>query len=248
MSRAARALAFGGVALLTGCGNGSYVIGRFVDDGCATHQDAIFCSGFERPDLSDWTRTIVVDDAHVEQTEKRSYEGRGALHASSEGQQSSAVVAEEFDPVTKGDLYLRAHLYVPDGLPTKTMNIFFIGDFATPDPFKGVDFNLEDGALSTYVPQDSPDRFTSTTLTIPRDRWFCMQVHMTVSEKEGTLTIDVDGERGLDQQGMNTKPAAGIHLLRAGIDWSSLQTDPFDYFIDDLVLATTAVDCEDPSP
>jgi hypothetical protein len=230
---------------LWGCNDGSYVIGRFVDTGCAAHRDAIFCSGFERPDLSDWTRSIVVNKAHVEQTDERSYAGKGALHASSTDQKSSAVVAEDFDPVANGDLYLRVHLYVPAGLSTKTMNIMFLGDFATPDPFKGVDFNLEDGALSTYVPQDSPDRFTSNTLTVPRNRWFCMQIQMTVSDKQGMLTIDVDGQTALEQQGMNTKPAAGIHLLRAGIDWSSLQTEPFDYYLDELVLAKTPVACDD---
>jgi hypothetical protein len=37
-----------------------------------------------------------------------------------------------------------------------------------------------------------------------------------------------------------------VHLLRAGIDWSSEQTDPFDLYLDDLVLATTPVGCENP--
>jgi hypothetical protein len=245
MTRGGAVLALGAAAL-SGCGDGSYVIGRFVDGGCAAHHDAIFCSGFERPDLSDWTRTVVVKAAHVEQTEDRAYDGKGSLHAASTDQQSTAVVAKEFDPVMDGDLYLRMHLYVPSGLQTKTMNVMFLGDFASPDPFKGVDFNLEDGFLSTYVPQDSPDRYTSDTLAIPRDRWFCMQVHMTVSDGQGTLKIDLDGQTGLEEQGMKTKPAAGIHLLRVGIDWSSMQTDPFDIYVDDLVLATASVDCDDP--
>jgi hypothetical protein len=232
----------GAGALLPAC-SGSYVIGRFTDEGCSAHKDAIFCSGFERPDLSDWTQVLVDGDAHVEQTVERVHGGNGALHAGSTGEKSSAVVAKEFTPLKDGDLYLRAFLYVPGGLPTKTMNIFFIGDFATPDPFKGVDFNLEDGAFSTYVPQDNPQRFTSTTLTIPRDEWFCLQVHMAVSAKEGKVTIDVDGDSALEEQGMNTRPDAGIHLLRAGIDWSSLQTEPFDFYVDDLVLSTSSVDC-----
>jgi hypothetical protein len=128
------------------------------------------------------------------------------------------------------------------------MNILFLGDYATPDPFRGVDFNLEDGALSTYVPGDQPDRFTSTTLVIPRDRWFCLQIQMTVSPNAGALTMRVDGEIGLEQKNMNTRPAAGVHLLRTGIDWSSGQTEPFEFSVDDLVLATTPVACMDAAP
>ena len=57
------------VSLLTGCGDDPYVIGRFVDTGCAERPDAIFCSGFERPDLSEWDQTVVVNRAQVSQTE-----------------------------------------------------------------------------------------------------------------------------------------------------------------------------------
>jgi hypothetical protein len=124
------------------------------------------------------------------------------------------------------------------------MNIFFLGDVATPDPFRGIDVNLEDGAFSTYVPESDPQRFTSTTFHIPRDEWFCLQVHVEVATGAGAITILVDGVPALNQRGMNTRPGAGIHLLRVGIDWSSLQTEPFDFYVDGLVLATTNVDCD----
>src|SRR5438045_4379236 len=142
MRRALSSLCCMGCASVLAACSDSYVIGRFVDAGCKAHSDAIFCSAFESPDLSDWSRVIVHGKARVEQTGDRTYEGQGALHASSTGEQSSAVVAEDFPPVKDGDLFLRAFLYVPAGLPTKTMNIAFVGDFATPDPFKGIDFNL----------------------------------------------------------------------------------------------------------
>jgi hypothetical protein len=244
--RDALAAALLGAFMLAGCASRAYVIGRFHDDSCAAHRDAILCSGFEQPDLSDWTRVEVVNLAHVEQTQTRAHAGKGSLFAGSTGQKSAAVVAHEFPPVLNGELYLRVFLYIPEGLPIETMNILFLGDYATPDPFKGVDFNLEGGALSTYVPGDRPDRFTSTTLVVPRDRWFCLQIQMTVSANAGALTMRVDGEIGLEQTNMNTRPAGGVHLLRAGIDWSSEQTDPFDLYLDDLVLATTPVGCENP--
>jgi hypothetical protein len=232
-----------GAAALTGCEDGSYLIGRFRDEVCDAYRDALACSGFEKPDLSDWTSVVVENEAHIEQSEARARDGRGALHAESAGSKSAAVVAREFEPVKDGSLYLREYLFVPDGLPSKTINILFLGDYATPDPFKGVDFNLEDGALSTYVPGNNPDRFTSTTLVIPRDRWFCLQVDMIVSPDAGALTMRVDGEIGLEQKDMNTRPAAGVHLLRTGVDWSSEQADPFEFYVDDLVLSTEPVDC-----
>ena len=232
-----------GAAALTGCEDGSYLIGRFHDDGCDAFRNAIACSGFEKPDLSDWTSVVVVNDAHVEQSEARKHDGRGALHAESTASKSAAVVAREFHPVKDGSLYLREYLFVPDGQPTKTINIMFLGDYATPDPFKGVDFNLEDGALSTYIPGNNPDRFTSTMLVIPRDRWFCLQIDMVVSSDAGALTMRVDGEIGLEQKNVNTRPAAGVHLLRTGVDWSSEQAEPFEFYVDDLVLSTEPVDC-----
>lgn len=241
MTRHASTLA--ALALLAACGSEDHVIGRFTDPSCDDHADALVCSGFERPDLSEWGRVIVVNEARVEQTDARAFAGSGALHAESLGDESAAVVAREFEAVTGGELHLRAHLYVPDGLPTEAINVFFLGDVATPDPFRGVDFNLESGALSTYVPGQAPDRFTSTLLTIPRDTWFCLQIAMTLSPDAGTVTILVDGEVGLEQANMKTLPEAGVHLLRAGVDWSSLQVEPFDLYIDDLVLSTSAVDC-----
>jgi hypothetical protein len=225
------------------CGTESHVIGRFTDDRCDEYGDALVCSGFERPDLSEWEQVIVVKDARVEQTDSRAFGGRGALHAESLGDESAGVVAREFETITSGALHLRAHLYVPEGLPTDAINIFFLGDYATPDPFRGVDFNLESGALSTYVPGQAPDRFTSTTLTIPRDHWFCLQIAMTLSPDAGTVTMLVDGQVGLEQANMKTLPEGGVHLLRAGVDWSSLQTEPFDIYMDDLVLSTSPVDC-----
>jgi hypothetical protein len=234
-----------GSVFLSACASRAYVIGRFHDDSCAAHADAILCSGFEQADLSDWTRVVKVGDADVTQSEARAHTGAGSLFAESAGPESAAVVAQEFPAVTGGELFLRAFMYVPMNVPTQTMNILFLGDYATPDPFKGVDINLEDGALSTYVPGGHPERFTSTTLVIPRDRWFCLQLQMTVSDVAGALTMRVDGELGLEQKNMNTRPAAGVHLLRAGIDWSSGQTERLEISLDDLVLATTPVACDD---
>jgi len=229
---------------LAGCQDNPYPIGRFVDPGCQA-KDAIFCSGFERPDLSDWDETVVQASAAVGQTEELSRSGRGALVATSSNEESAAVVSVEFPALRDGELFLRVFLYVPDGIETKTTNILFIGDLPAPDPFKGVDFNFEAGAPEIFTPENSPDRYTSTTLVIPRDRWFCYQVRLVISEDDGIAQVAVDGTLALDQAGLDLLPPGGIHLLRAGVDWSSLQTTPFAIYMDDLVLSSTLVGCDD---
>jgi hypothetical protein len=239
---AARAAA--GVLALSGCQNNPYVIGRFTDDACAAHGSAIACSGFERPDLSDFTTTVVEDAGEVEQTGTKAHHGQGALRARTTAEESAAVVALEFTPHYSGDLYLRTYLFVASGIQTQTTNFLFLGDYATPDPFKGVDFNLENGAPQVFVPGSQPDRITSTTLTIPRDRWFCFQAQITLSATAGAVKILVDGAPALDQAGLDTLPPAGVHLLRAGVDWSSLQKAPFEVFMDDLVLDTSPIACD----
>ena len=232
--------------LLGACSNDPYVIGRFVDSGCADRPDAIFCSGFELPDLSEWDESVVVNAAEVSQTEALRRSGRGALYASSAAAESAGVVSVDFPPVDTGELFLRVYMYVPAGLDTMTPNVLFLGDVPSPDPFKGIDFNLEAGAPEIFVPENDPNRFTSTLLVIPRDTWFCYQVRVLIAEDEGAVSIRVDGEVALDEAGIDTLPPGGLHLLRAGVDWSSKQESRFAIYMDDLVLSSAEIPCEDP--
>lgn len=232
-----------GLALF-GCEHNPYVIGAFVDDACRAHTGVIACSGFERPDLSEWSRTEVVSTGAVEQTDSRFRSGRGALHATTTDRDSEGVVALEFPPVTSGELFLRVYMYVPGNVETKTSNVLFLGDEPSPDPFKGIDFNLESDAPQIFAPQNDPARYSSTTVTVPRDRWFCFQTTLGISQDAGVVSIAVDGVDALEVTGLRTLTAGGVHLLRAGVDWSSKQTTPFEIFMDDLVLSTAPVACD----
>jgi len=232
------------LAVLAGCSDNPYEIGRFDDPGCDAAGDVLFCSGFERPDLSEWDETVVISSGAIRQTEALVRSGRGALLATSEYNESAAAVAAEFPVVTDGALHLRTYIYLPGEFDTMTTNVLFLGDAPYPDPFKGVDFNFEAGAPEIFSPESDPVRYTSTTLMIPRDAWFCYQVELGVSEDAGWVRISVDGEVALDQGELDTLPEAGVHLLRAGVDWSSKQMTPFAIYMDDLVLSRSAVACD----
>jgi hypothetical protein len=136
---------------------------------------------------------------------------------------------------------LRAYVYVASEQPTEIINLFFIGASAAVAEFDGIDVNLEDGALQVFAPQAGV-RETSEQ-TIPRDRWFCLRLRLEVSDDSGVLELFTDDALALRVAAFDTLPASGISELRAGIDWSSEQSEPFEIFIDDLVLDTSEVAC-----
>jgi hypothetical protein len=213
------------------------------DECRGAHALALVCSGFESPDLlADWDATDVMETGMLERTTARARSGGGALHASSAAMDSVAVVSKRIGPIVSGDVYVRLYLYVPGGLPTRTMNFMFVGDYPMPDPFVGIDFNLLDGALQVFSPQGNPARQTGTS-TIPRDRWFCLRAHVAVSDDAGFVRLFVDDALALDATDIDTLPPAGVRELRVGIDWSSGQDEFFELYIDDVVLDTEPVAC-----
>jgi len=231
------------------CSSGPYFIGeQHGDAGPPSECDEAFagalaCSGFEASDLaSEWPDQTIAMAGELERTTERAHSGEAALRASSNGPQSVAVVASEIEPVVSGTLHLRVHLYVPSGVPTETINILFIGSDPAPDPFTGLDINVEDGALQIFSPQNDPARVTGE-LIIPRDVWFCLRAEIAVSDDAGAVQLFVDDALALEATGLDTLPEDGVHLLRAGVDWSSGQEASFEIYIDDLVLDDAPVAC-----
>jgi hypothetical protein len=245
-----------GVLLLASCADNPYVIGRKLDagrgdagvdaggDSCAVeHPEALVCGGFEGADVeTGWSDSATVEQGTLALSTTRVHRGQGALLATSRGPDSAAIVVAELPSLRTGALYLRTYIYIPSGLATETMNLFFIGATPTPDPFIGLDFNLEDGAVQLFSPQASPQRSTGTT-TIARDRWVCYRVRVTIAEQRGAVQIHLDDELALDVTNIDTLPPEGIKLFRAGIDWSSSQDTLFQVYLDDLVLSTTPTPC-----
>lgn len=241
-----------------GCVDNPYVIGTLPDeqdagpafDPCTSHPDALVCSGFERPGLDDWLAPTVLGDAAIERSTARSRSGSASLRAESSGAESTAVVSQQLEPRVDGTLHMRVWLRVPGDVATETMNLFFLGHDPNPsaDPplaFSGLDLNIEDGALQAYAPESFPDRITGA-LQIPRDRWFCLRAEVAIADA-GSLRVLVDDALALEADPLDTLPdAGGIGLLRAGVDWSSGQSAPFEVFMDDLVLSEAPVPCSAP--
>jgi hypothetical protein len=222
------------------------------DGGPASHDgecqemypDALACSQFEDPNLgAGWDDLVETSSADLERSQDVTHTGEGALHASTSGPTSRAAVVQKFDPLYDGELYIRAYLYVPDALPTQTMNIFFVGDDRpSEDEDDGVDFNLETGAIQAFLANESPTRYTGTE-PIPRNQWFCFRARVVLSDDAGSVDAYADDALMLHANGLDTVPDRGVRHFRAGIDWSSEQADYFEIYMDDLVFARREIPC-----
>jgi hypothetical protein len=206
--------------------------------------DALVCAGFERENLSaEWSDTVIENSGALERSTVRAHSGGGSLRAQSRANASVADVVARFPPLRSGMLYLRAYLFVPDGLPTERMNLFFIGSRPDPDPspFAGLDLNLENGAVQLFSPQAKPQRQTGE-LTVPRDRWFCLRAEIELGSA-AAVSVFVDDALALRATGVDSIAEGGVSMLRAGIDWSSDQDAFFELYLDDVALDTRPVGC-----
>jgi hypothetical protein len=261
MARIARAAALLCLVEQSGCADNPYFIGHArnapdagVDAGpdagsgaSATDcTEALVCAGFEREDYTaEWSGTVIETSGVLERSTARAHSGVSSLRAQSRAMASVADVVARFSPLRSGTLYLRAYLYVPAGLPTERMNLFFIGSRPDPDsdsnPFVGVDLNLENGAVQLFSPQAKPQRQTGE-LVIPRDRWFCWRTEVELGSA-AAVSVFVDDALALRATGVDSVAQDGVSMLRAGIDWSSDQAAFFEVYLDDVVLDTRPVAC-----
>lgn len=234
---------------LLGCADNPHWIGRYPGGDAAprsaceaAHEDALVCSDFEDEALDGGAfQTVLENMGELELSSEQAHGGTRALLANTSGATSAAALAQAFDPVSAGELHLRAYVYVAGDQPTEIMNILFIGASAAVAEFDGIDINLQGGALQVFAPQGGV-RETSEQV-IPRDRWFCLRLRLQVHDASGVLELFTDEELALRVAAFDTLPASGVSELRVGIDWSSEQSEPFEIFIDDLVLDTSEVAC-----
>ena len=235
------------LSLTIGCTDNPYVIGRLLDGGVDAGSslcpsDALFCSGFEAGELrAEWMATSIIEDAALERSLVRAHTGVAALRAESRGPDSAAVVVTTFPAQRAGSLFLRAYVYIASEWATQTMNLFFIGDDPA-EPFLGIDLNIEGGAVQVFSPQLTPVRTTGSA-QISRDRWVCLRTEVAIADDAGAVRVWLDDTPAVEVSDVDTLPEGGIHLLRAGVDWSSEQASFFEVYLDDIALSNHALDC-----
>ena len=220
------------------CGAGNTCIGgacvKRADPTCPGHPGALACSGFDDAAPAGWTPTVDATSA-LGVVSTPLFSGASALDARTTATNGRARFLHEFTQLDSGQLYLRAWVYVAPGTSLSNVHTIVVGDANTGD--YGSKFVYTDGKIHVAAAGGA----VTGTADTPFGQWYCLRLELGIAT-QGTVRAYLNDVQFADATGINTLPAAGVHNVTAGIDFSG-QTDPAEVFIDELVLDTAPVGC-----
>lgn len=202
---------------------------------CSEHRGAVFCSGFEAEDLAAAT---LADGGELAQTTDEQLGGDGALAAAVRSPAVRSRARYDFAPVTEGTLYLRAWLYV-DQDDVSELHAHTLTTGSVDTAAHGTDLHIEAGKLGLTFPNRGD---VAGDVSVPARTWFCVRLEMALGAEDGSASVWLNGELSAEVAGADTLPPEGVVNMSVGIDAAD---GDVRLLIDDVVLATTPVGCED---
>ena len=164
---------------------------------------------FESRDLSKWTGTSLSsgDTATIVNYKPHhgTYNGRFASDAS-----SSVENAYCYKAIDNSEIFARAYVYVPSGLPLSQDEdrYYFIRLRVGTQSLAAVGIKHNDGADKWIIYASDGSRrvgpFYATSLTIQMNRWYCIEFHWKKDVLQGLVELYVDGVKILQTTNIDT--------------------------------------------
>jgi hypothetical protein len=211
------------------------------DDGssvqaCPQKPGAVFCDGFEDPSLDAWAQTV---GSLVRQT-AIVHTGTAAARATTDGsQQPAGINVTPFDDITSGSLHYRAWFYVPSGFAIDKIEMFSTNGSGSN---LGTVFLVDQEELRVYA-EPGLGHTVTTGVDVPRDRWFCIEVHVDVDASNGGLRLDLDGTTIGSGSGFGTLPTGGYTYLGVGSLFLPAGQSASTVYVDDVAAGTQPLGC-----
>jgi hypothetical protein len=199
----------------------------------------ILCDGFEGTaiDSATWTPWVSQPGGSVTIDASRAYRGSSSLHAHLDpnGAHATIYTPLAFPP---NDLYLRAFLYVPDGVPTAGPTLVTLVQKSSPYEMEQLTLDPSLGVYDTIG-----SRYQAGTLAVPTGRWFCVewQVHFDAAAGYSNLWLNNSASAFSPSGTENTRPSPFYYYTRIGLELSP--TTPLDVWIDELAANGTRIGC-----
>jgi hypothetical protein len=202
---------------------------------CSEQVDAVFCSGFEDEDLAAAT---LLDGGELAQTTEEHLGGDGALVAAVQAPAVRSRARYDFAPVAEGTLYLRAWLYLDqDEVSDLHVHTLTVGSVDTAA--HGTDLHIDGGKLGLSLPIKGD---VAGNAAVPPRTWFCVRIEIALGAEDGAASVWLNDELSAEVGGADTLPPEGVVNMSVGIDGAE---GDVRLLVDDVVLATTPVACDD---
>lgn len=204
---------------------------------------AFVCDGFEVPFTSAWDFVEEMDGT-VDRVSSPTYRGGFALRGRTTAARGRAAVANGIPAVSSGDLWLRGYFYLPSTFDLRGVALIYAHEPSSP--YDGVSAGfLEGGVPYAWVGSNPGTTTFAGSGPVPRDRWFCMQVHVVVSDGAGSIEVLMDGATVLSQTGLDTRPAGDYTGFVAGLERAdTLQTTAAMVYADEVAVGASELPCD----
>jgi hypothetical protein len=210
------------------------------DDPVSCPAHALFCDDFEDPTFSRWSYPVKTNGTLTQST-TRARTGLGSLRATTgaaaagnEARYATSVLAKQ----KSGDIWLRYYYYLPS---TVTVTTHFSAGVMSEiiQPYWGFALLVR----PSRVDLTSMAGPFQGTLSFPRDRWVCVELHVRIHPSTGVFEGYLDGALAVSSTPTNTLPADGFTNAEVGIHYAEAGQGPVEVYVDDVVIAKTRVPC-----
>lgn len=136
-------------------------------------------------------------------------------------------------PLTSGSAYLRAYYFVPSSTRLQDWMVLIElrgggGRKVSLDVYRNGGLGLETN-WSTKP--------TGTGGAIPRDRWFCAELHVDIHASQGRARALIDGQTVYEHADIDTHFDNGVDFLRAGV-LAGAGNGVLDIWMDEILIST----------
>lgn len=161
--------------------------------------------------------------------------------------------------ITSGDIYMRAHVYVPsllgDGreLVMGHASVIHIGTHrGVYIQERAIGFNIDFDRAAAYVGTSvgridprPPEDETDDRPMFPRDRWVCVQVHVNIDPVSGSIATYLDGDStpATERAGIDTLASLPYRHFGVGLGYTDNMDNGAVLYIDDVAFSRSPIAC-----
>ena len=213
--------------------------------------DLLFCDGFE--DSNDEGKVVLPwlsafeTNGSTEVVAEPVRTGGGALSAETTAAGGQAAPLGMWGAaVSAGDLWARAWLRAPGGQAVSGVVPLSVGDSIEGGFVHG--WLGSDDRLALVVGNEIPPTVSLAATTYPRDEWFCLRLHVVVSNAANSAELFIgDGDTPAARlSDLDTRPGGDFSTVLVGVAHAQPDQGPVQLFVDDVVVDTEPVSCAAP--